>query len=179
MKGPDCDTVVYLLPEWARGEATSEEAGLVEAHLDICPDCRQALEVIRVLRGGLEGGLASPPEGLEDRIQARLREEPLPADQGSEREGNRLGRREAAPFGRRWLVPRWAMSAAALLVLGIGTKVVMDRMGSEQILDPVEVAAQEPLPESWLWDDGMVAGAPVFDGISDEDLEALIQELEG
>ncbi len=41
------------------------------------------------------------------------------------------------------------------------------------------VASQEPLPEAWLWDDGMVAGAPVFDGLSDEDLEALLKEFEG
>ena len=71
------------------------------------------------------------------------------------------------------------MSAAAILVLALGTKVVMDGMGPEIVLDPIAVAAQEPLPESWLWDDGMVAGAPVFDGLSDEDLEALLEEFEG
>jgi hypothetical protein len=71
------------------------------------------------------------------------------------------------------------MSAAAILVLAIGTKVVLDRMGTDLALDPVSVAAQEPLPESWLWDDGMVAGGPVFDGLSDEDLQALIEEFEG
>jgi hypothetical protein len=27
--------------------------------------------------------------------------------------------------------------------------------------------------------DGMVAGAPVFDDLSDEELEALVRELEG
>ena len=71
------------------------------------------------------------------------------------------------------------MTAAAILVLAFGTKVVMDGMAPEIVLDPIAVAAQEPLPEAWLWDDGMVAGAPVFDGLSDEDLEALLEELEG
>jgi hypothetical protein len=71
------------------------------------------------------------------------------------------------------------MSAAAIVVLALGTKVVMDRMGSEMVLDPIAVATQEPLPESWLWDDAMVAGALVLDGVSDEDLEALLEELEG
>jgi hypothetical protein len=40
------------------------------------------------------------------------------------------------------------------------------------------VASEEPIPEAWLWDDGMVAGAPVFDDLTDAELEALIQEME-
>jgi hypothetical protein len=66
-----------------------------------------------------------------------------------------------------------------VVVLALGTAFLWNQRGSELIQDPTAVAAQEPLPESWLWDDGIVAGAVVFDGLSDEDLEALIEEFEG
>ena len=41
------------------------------------------------------------------------------------------------------------------------------------------MASQEPLPEAWLWDDGVVAGAPVLDDLTDAELEALLEEMEG
>ena len=113
----------------------------------------------------LQEARPTPPHALEARVKARLRE-----NRPSEADTAIRGR-----FGVRRLIPTWAMSAAAILVLAVGTKVVMDGLGPEIVLDPNAVAAQEPLPEAWLWDDGMVAGAPVFDGLSDEDLEALLE----
>jgi predicted anti-sigma-YlaC factor YlaD len=175
MNEPDCDYIVNVLPEWAGGVATPEESRLVEAHLESCPECNKALEVIRAL----QNTRPTVPDGLEARVQARIREEfrePAPIV-GTIDVNARIGAERRIRVRR--FVPSWAMSAAAILVLALGTKVVMDRMGTELVLDPISVAAQEPLPESWLWDDGMIAGAPVFDGLSDEDLEALLEELEG
>jgi len=77
------------------------------------------------------------------------------------------------------LVPTWALSAAAVVILALGIGVIGNNGELEVVQDPIVVASQDPLPEAWLWDDGMVAGAPVFDGISDEDLEALLEEFEG
>ena len=47
------------------------------------------------------------------------------------------------------------------------------------ITSGVDVMALEPLPESWMGDDGVVAGAPVFDALSDEALVTLLEEMEG
>jgi len=66
-----------------------------------------------------------------------------------------------------------------VVVLALGTGVIWHNRTSDPTLDPILVASEEPIPEEWLWDDGMVAGAPVFDDLSDEDLEALIEEYEG
>jgi hypothetical protein len=67
-----------------------------------------------------------------------------------------------------------------VVILSLGIGVIWNGADVPEVLqDPVQVAVDEPLPESWLWDDGLVAGAPVYDGLTDEQLEALIQELGG
>jgi hypothetical protein len=65
------------------------------------------------------------------------------------------------------------------VILALGTGVIWNRRVPDVVQDAIVVASQDPLPEAWLWDDGMVAGAPVFDGLSDEELEALLEEFEG
>ena len=170
MKYPECESVRDHLPEWVGGALDGEELARVDEHLSSCPQCRGEAEVVRAL----VEIRPEPPVGLEARIQARLREE-LSGD----REGFERDARTIPLFGRRRWAPTWALSAAALVVLSLGIGVIWDGQAPEVTLDPMEVAVQEPLPEAWLWDDGMVAGAPVFDGLSDEQLETLIQELEG
>jgi hypothetical protein len=77
-------------------------------------------------------------------------------------------------------VPNWGLSAAAVLVLSLGIGVIWNGEKPPELdQDTLQVLAGEPLPESWLWDDGLVAGAPVYDGLTEEQLEALIEELEG
>ncbi len=119
-------------------------------------------------------GAAQVPPGLEARIKSRIR------DELTGRSGGRRSESGVIPI-LGWIqrTPAWALSAAAVVILALGTGVIWDRQASEPGLDPVVVATQDPLPEAWLWDDGMVAGAPVFDGLSDEDLEALLKEFGG
>jgi hypothetical protein len=170
MKNPECESVRDHLPEWVGGALDGEELARVEEHLSSCPGCRGEEEVVRAL---LEIR-PEAPVGLEARIQARLREE-LSVDGEASGKNARI----IPFFGRRRWAPTWAFSAAALVVLSLGIGVIWDGQAPEVTLDPMEVAVQEPLPEAWLWDDGMVAGAPVYDGLTDEQLETLIQELEG
>lgn len=173
MSGQDCDRIRDVLPEWAVGALDAEGREAVGKHLSVCPDCAAEVEVLRAV-------LASrpePPAGLEARIQARVREEL----QG-------LGAGEVPPGAagviplfrlNRW-APAWALPAAAVVILSLGIGVVWSGGNGPEIQQgPVQVAVDEPLPESWLWDDGLVAGAPMYDGLTDEQLEALIQELEG
>lgn len=170
MRSPGCDEVRDHLPGWVLGDLPEREAEEIRTHLSSCTDCREMEEVVR---GVLHSRPPVPPE-LADRIRARLRQElagatDIPAADPSV---TRLTRKT------RW-APAWALSAAALVILSLGIGVVWNGETPETPMDPMEVAVEEPLPEAWLWDDGIVAGAPTLDGLSDEELEALIQELEG
>jgi hypothetical protein len=156
-----CGTIRDFLPEWASDRLELPEARQVEEHLAACDECREEADVVRTLAQARP----EPPPGLESRIRDRVREE---FDGGVLRLDSRRRR-----------IPLWGLSAAALLVLGLGTKTLLDRNGQELVLDPIAVANQEPLPEAWLWDDGVVAGGLVFDGLTEEDLEALLEEFEG
>jgi hypothetical protein len=151
----------------------------VEAHLADCQDCREELGLLRAIWNARP----EPPAELEARIRARVREEfgseTAPASiHAPKRKGGRGGL--VIPlFGRRYPLPTSALPAAAVIILALGVAVIWQPGPPEVSQDPVQVVlAEEPLPESFLWDDGMVAGAPVFDGLSDEDLEILLAELE-
>jgi len=163
------------LPAFAAGGVSESLALQIEDHLSSCPECLEELKVIRSL---LKAGQAPVPSDLEARIQARIRSDLTTTVPGSATEKDE--RTGVIPFRLRpSSLPAWALSAAAVLVLALGTAVVLDGRSGDATLDPILVASQEPLPEEWLWDDGMVAGAPVFDDLSDEDLVALLAEFEG
>lgn len=170
-----CDTVRDLLPDLGTGGLGGQEEEALQGHLAHCPDCRRELEILAALREARP----EPPSGLDARIQARIKEE-LP-NLGQRVEPSVPGKdRSVRPlFGRTRRVPAWALSAAAMLVLALGTSRLWLPGSTDSVQDPIVVANQDPLPEEWLWDDGMVAGGPVFDGLSDEELETLLQELEG
>jgi len=159
MKTPDCETIRDRLPEWAAESIPTEEVDMVETHLPSCLDCRRESELVL----GLRDSRPQAPTGLEARIQARVREE----------------FETKSAFSRRRWVPTWALSAAAVVVLALGIGVIWNPGDSDPVQGPIVVASQDLLPEAWLWDDGMIAGAPVFDGLSDEELEALLEEFEG
>lgn len=148
---------------------------MVEAHLGVCPDCRKELDLIRALRDVRP----EVPPGLEGRIQARVQEEVAREPTWIAEEASPETGRGIPIFGRPRRVPAWALSAAAVVILALSTGVIWKQRVLDVVQDPIVVASLDPLPEAWLWDDGMVAGAPVFDGLSDEDLEALLEELEG
>ncbi|MGW8267324.1 MAG: anti-sigma factor family protein [Longimicrobiales bacterium] len=173
MRGQNCDGVRDVLPEWTLGALDAEVAEEVRKHLSACPDCAEEEEVLRALMASRP----EPPADLEARIQARVRDEFRGSGVGKVPSGDA----GVIPLFRpsRW-APAWALSAAAVVILSLGIGVIWSGgEGPETFQDPDRVAAEEPLPESWLWDDGLVAGAPVYDGLTDEQLEALIQELEG
>jgi len=161
-----CDRIRDLLPEFLSGGLGRADAEAAEAHLAVCEGCRGELEVL----SALVRARPQPPRELEGRIQARVREEFGTPEKPA----------HVIPIRPRFRrIPSWALSAAALLVLGLGTKALWDGNGLDLVQDPIVVANQEPLPEAWLWDDGMVAGDLVLDGLTDEDLEALLEELGG
>ena len=170
MKSLRCEDVKDLLPEWTTGLLDDAPRLAVEAHLSDCAACREEAELLQAV-------LASrppAPAGLEARIQARVRQE---FSRPRAAHGGRV--RALRPRSGRLWAPAWALSAAALAVLSLGIGVLWNGKVPEVTIEPVEVASQEPLPEAWLWDDGVVAGAPVFDDLTDEELRVLIEEMEG
>lgn len=172
MNPSDCETSRELLPELAAGTLSPSDSEGVRSHLSSCTQCSEELGLIQTLKESRP----PVPNGLEAKIQARIREE---FGEGARESAVRPEATVTPISGRRRMAPSWALSAAAVAILALGIGVIGNNGEMEVLQDPIVVAAEDPLPEAWLWDDGMVAGAPVFDGISDEDLEALLEEFEG
>ncbi len=176
-----CDGVRELLPDLHLGELDAGTRQQVEGHLAGCEACREEAGLLRAV-------LAARPEappGLEARIRARLAEERSRDSVGISQAGRResaaqRSRRGIPGFGWRMPLPATALPVAAVLVLALGTALFL-RDGVEDVeQDPIQVVqADDPLPEAYLWDDGVVAGAPLFDGLSEDELETLLADLEG
>ena len=141
------------LPDWVAGRLPSEDARAVAAHVDACAECAAEAAVIPAL---LAARPEAPPD-LAPRVSAALRSE-----------------KPSVLRARRW--PAWAASAAAVLVLAVGTYVVGIRDAPD-----FSGLGQIPTEEGsvWISDDGIVAGAPVLDELSDDALLALLEEMGG
>jgi anti-sigma factor RsiW len=173
MSAKDCDRIRDVLPEWILGTMGPELGIEMTRHLASCPDCRREEEVLRRLLSVRP----TPPEGLAARIQARLKEE---VGTGLEPEAPKTAGDVIPLFRRHRWTPTWALSAAAVVILSLGIGIVWNGAEIPEVgQSSGQVASEDPAPEAWLWDDGMVAGAPVYDGLTDDQLEALIEELEG
>ena len=149
MSQTECGTVREFLPDYAAGRLGAEQLGVVEAHVPSCPECRAEVELIRML-------LDAPPA-----VPDRLADEVVSAVRTSRR-----------PVRRPW----WGISAAAVAAIALGIGVSTDRSGT--VAGPVpEFASEADEAEAWLSDDGLLAGAPSIDGLSDEALLELLEEL--
>jgi anti-sigma factor RsiW len=164
----NCQDVNDLLPDFAVGDLPLDERRGVERHLESCEACADTRDTVEALH-------ASRPElpvGLEARVRAAARAEfEAVADDGVLRLEPR----------RRSGVPSWALGAAALLVLAVGTPLMVDRVAESPSAaeDEVLALAERTLtPSVWASDDGLIAGEPALDGLSDEELLALLEELE-
>ncbi|MDG2283007.1 MAG: hypothetical protein P8L45_07780 [Longimicrobiales bacterium] len=151
MSQTDCGTIRECLPDFAAGRLDDDAGNAVTAHLPTCAECRAELELIQML-------LAAPPmvpAALEDQLTTAVRT-------------------SRQPTGRPW----WGISAAAVAALALGIGVSTDR--PEAIDGPVpDFASETGEGELWPSDDGLLAGEPSLDGLSDEALIELLEELTG
>ena len=143
-----CGTVRELIPDFVGSRLGPEGLEVVDTHIAECGACRAELELAQAI-------LASRP-----RVPAGLAE--------------RVTRGVLADY-RTVSRPWWGLTAAAVaaLALGIGTS-------SEQSQPPLEVpgfAQEAEVEDVWLSEDGLVAGAPMFEDLSDDALLALLDEL--
>lgn len=168
-----CEAVQDRLPELAAGRLAPGTAGELRTHLAGCDACAGELVVLEALA-------ASPvavPAGLEARIQAAVAARGS-AEAGVRDIGSAPSRRSAgAPGGFRIPAWGWAVAAGLALFLGRGVWTGPDAGGAERDLGLMAQASGEysALPA----DDGVVAGAPLLDGLTEDDLNALLEEWDG
>jgi anti-sigma factor RsiW len=158
-----CEGVQDLLPELASGRLEGGERQAVAAHIEACGECRGALETLALLAAAPP----SVPAGLEARIRSRLRDEFAPRPS--------VGSTPVARARRRWLLPApaWGLAAAAVVALVMGRTLLSTGPDRPELL----ALGEEDIP-LLLADDGMIAGGPVLDGLTDDDLALLLEELD-
>ena len=149
MNETECGTVRELIPDFVAGRSAADEVERVERHVRACAECRAELDLVQVLLASR----ASVPEALLERItRAHLTERRAPA--------------------RTW----WGVSAAAIAALALGIGITSDPT-PEAAVEVPGFAQEAEEGEIWLSDDGLLAGAPAFDDLSDEALLQLLDEL--
>lgn len=145
----DCGAVRELIPDLVRGGLSPGQGTAVREHVASCAECRAELALAR----GLFSTRAEVPVALADRVI-----EAVHADRpGSTR-------------------PWWGVSAAAIAALALGIGIV----SQPSSVDTVEVPGYAyEVDEGVLWssEDGLLAGAPLLDDLTDEALEQLLDEL--
>lgn len=148
---PNCATVKDLLPDFVRGELDDERRRWAVEHVTVCADCHEEVELLQRIRSDT----VKVPAGLACGIKDALARE-----------------HSSARWSVRWRVP----AAAAAVALALGTAVVWERV---RPLPEVGPLGREPFAVVWPSDDADVAGAPILEGLSDDDLMLLFEELGG
>jgi len=151
MTPTSCEWVRDRLPDRPAGRMEASERERLEAHLDGCGDCRDELALVTALWEGRP----QPSYELAERVRERLQRE-------------RDRRRRGHP---------WWMAVAAALVVALGTGVVWSHLQGPE--GPGSVLLTEDV-ESDLWPGGetLVAGGLVWDDLSEEEIQALLEDLD-
>lgn len=154
------DQIQDRLPEWVAGRLDPEEERSVRRAVEADGELREEADLLRSLRRTRP----DLPPGLEEQILSAVSRSRSTGASG----GGTV---------HRWEIPRWAMATAAALVVALGILDVATRR-SVPGPDPYAVAL-EAAPGTWQDDDGVVAGAPVLDDLSDQALDDLLREMGG
>jgi anti-sigma factor RsiW len=140
------------IPDLVAGRSSQDEAAQLAGHLSACAECAAEAELVTLLYEAR----SEPPEGLASRIQGAARMSGFRGGAGA----------------RPW----WGLAAAAVAALALGIGVVSERgtgLGPEI---PAYVAAAEDVG-LWASDDGLIAGAPALENLSEEALLTLLEEM--
>jgi len=148
MNDTACGAIRELIPDFVGNRLGPDEAAEVDEHVTVCAECRAELELAQVIFASR----APVSEGLLERV---------------ERTAVAIPR---AP-SRTW----WGVSAAAVAALALGIGISSER--AEPVLDVPGFAYEVEEGFVWSSDDGLLAGAPLLDGLSDESLLLLLDEI--
>lgn len=143
-----CDSVRELIPDFVGSRLGPEGLETVDTHVTECGACRAERELGQMI---LASRPPAPP-GLAARITRAV-----------------LADRRAP--SRPW----WGLTAAAVAALALG--IGMSSEGAQPAFDVPGFAYEVEEEDVWLSEDGLVAGAPMFDGLSDEALVTLLDEI--
>lgn len=144
----DCDAVLELIPDYAFGLTSAEEARLVEANLARCPEAAAQLADYRGIQGEMRSGVRQidPPAQLEARLMAAIAAPVVSASTAT------MSTTSAAPV--RKLPIAWMAAAAALIVLLFSNIYWMGRVDElsrqqDELRDLLETTnvAVNPTPE--------------------------------
>ena len=125
--------LIEKLSPYLDGELPPSEEALVSAHLRDCPDCSQRLAELAAVDRLAQGLAVEAPPGYFEGFPARVRE-----------------RLPARPAGVRRL-PRWALAAAAVLLVAVITPLsIRERSPSPPVADLPRAAEPRPAPASVL-----------------------------
>lgn len=171
-----CEFHGDALAELAAGRLAPAREGPLREHLSACAECRADLEALRAVASAA----AAPPAGLEARIRVAVREAAAGGSgaselgSGEERIVRGAGRPRPAAW-RPWALPLAA--AAALAAIWVG---VVDRGPSAAEPDEEATLAADTYAPYGTWpaDGPEVAGEPVLTGLSADDLELLLEEMQ-
>lgn len=154
--GPvDCAWVSDRLPLRGTGVMAGEEEARLEEHLSACAECGAQAEFV----ARLQGARSEPPALLAQTVLARH----------SQRQRQR--RRRPA-----WSFAGLSLSAAAVAVAALGIGVLWHRSpGSDSMW---EMALDPEAPSAWYGEEWLVAGGPMLEALSDDDLRTLLSEME-
>lgn len=149
----DCAWVSDRLPLRGAGVMSGEEEARLEWHLATCAECRAQAEFV----ARLQQARSEPPAFLVQSVLARH----------AQRHQRR--RRPA------WSFAGMSLSAAAVAVAALGVGVLWHRSSSPDVGWDLALDPDSPslYGEEWL-----VAGGPMLEALSDDDLRALLTEME-
>ncbi len=149
MSNVKCETVREWIPDYVSGRLAKLDDTSVRSHLKACAECRAEVGLARLI---FESRV-DVPDGLANRVRDAVRY-------------------DRTSISRPW----WGITAAAVAALALGIGISSDR--TEQPESAIPGYAYELEDEDlWLSDDGLIAGAPTLDGLSDEALAQLLEEL--
>src|SRR5262245_45661643 len=122
----ECDAIGELIPEYAFGLTTPDEARLVESNLAACPEAAAQLADFQRMQEAMRTDVAQiePPAELEARVMAAIAT-PVQSEKPVERVGQRsffpfsVLAKESAGKGQRRISWPWIAAAAAILTLVI------------------------------------------------------------
>lgn len=152
----DCEQARDLVPLLIRGQLLPPDAEASEAHLLECGECRVEADIVRTVAVSE----ARVPAGLEARVLLAVRR----------------------PARRTWSPSRVAM-AATLAATVLGGSVIFERWAGQGVLEPAgsTVVFEDSQPATMSWavgDDPLLQSGATLVGLSMEELELVLQELD-
>ncbi len=168
------DRVRDLLPDFVAGRIDARDRAMVEEALAKDEELRSEADLVRAVAD------TQPP--VPGELAASLKAALANRAGGSGGGGVPETPGSTPPPSRRHLGrgTLWSLSAAATFVIALGTAFLWQRR-EPAVMEGANgfSVLLEQLPSVLPGDDGLLAGDPTLDGLSDEALRTLLQELGG